>query len=52
VIGLLLLGDHARPGWLPVAAAGFAVAVAGALALARFGELEEAPAVVGVRVDR
>lgn len=55
VIGLLLLGDHARPGWLPVAAAGFAVAVAGALALARFGELdtsEEAPPVVGTHVDR
>jgi drug/metabolite transporter (DMT)-like permease len=55
VIGLLLLGDHARPGWLPVAAAGFAVAVAGALALARFGELdtsEEAPPVVGAHVDR
>lgn len=49
-IGLLLLGDHARPGWLPVAAAGFAVAVVGALALARFGELEapeEEPAVAG-----
>jgi drug/metabolite transporter (DMT)-like permease len=39
VIGVLLLGDHTRPGWLPVAAAGFAVALAGALVLARFGEI-------------
>ncbi len=41
VIGVLLLGDHTRPGWLPVAAAGFAVALAGALALARFGEIDQ-----------
>jgi drug/metabolite transporter (DMT)-like permease len=39
LIGLLLLGDHARPGWLPAAGAGFAVALAGALSLARFGEI-------------
>jgi hypothetical protein len=39
VIGVLLLGDHARPGWLPVAAAGFVIALGAALVLARFGEL-------------
>jgi drug/metabolite transporter (DMT)-like permease len=41
VIGVLLLGDHTRPGWVPVAAVGFVVAVAGALALARFGEVTQ-----------
>jgi drug/metabolite transporter (DMT)-like permease len=40
-IGVLLLGDHTRPGWVPVAAAGFVVAVAGALVLARFGEITQ-----------
>lgn len=39
LIGVLLLGDHARPGWLPVAAAGFVIALIGALVLARFGEV-------------
>jgi drug/metabolite transporter (DMT)-like permease len=39
LVGVLLLGDHARPGWLPVAAAGFVIALAGALVLARFGEV-------------
>jgi drug/metabolite transporter (DMT)-like permease len=38
-VGLLVLGDSARPGLLPVAILGFALAVAGALSLARFGEL-------------
>lgn len=55
VIGLLLLGDHTRPGWLPVAVGGFVVALAGALALARFGEIREpadSPAVVGVHVEQ
>ncbi len=55
VIGLLLLGDHTRPGWLPVAVSGFVVALAGALALARFGEIREPagnPAVVGVQVEQ
>lgn len=46
VIGLLLLGDHARPGWLPAAGMGFAVALAGALLLARFGEITSDPPVV------
>ena len=40
-IGVLLLGDRTRPGWLPVAVAGFVVALAGALALARFGEIAQ-----------
>jgi drug/metabolite transporter (DMT)-like permease len=39
VIGVVLLGDHTRPGWAPVAVVGFVVAVAGALVLARFGEV-------------
>ena len=46
LIGLAALGDRTRPGLAPVAAAGFAVAVAGALALARFGEASAAPAAV------
>jgi drug/metabolite transporter (DMT)-like permease len=40
-IGVVLLGDHTRHGWLPVAVLGFAIAVVGALALARFGEVSE-----------
>ncbi|AXI81513.1 hypothetical protein C7M71_018985 [Peterkaempfera bronchialis] len=39
VLGVLLLGDGTRHGMVPLAVAGFAVAVAGALALARFGEV-------------
>jgi drug/metabolite transporter (DMT)-like permease len=39
VLGVVLLGDRTRPGMLPLAVLGFAVAVAGALALARFGEV-------------
>ncbi|NJC73300.1 hypothetical protein HC031_26790 [Planosporangium thailandense] len=39
-VGVLLLGDHTRPGYAPVAVVGFVIAVAGALALARFGEAE------------
>jgi drug/metabolite transporter (DMT)-like permease len=42
-VGVLLLGDRTRPGFAPVAIAGFVVAVAGTLALARFGEVEPAP---------
>jgi drug/metabolite transporter (DMT)-like permease len=37
-VGVLLLGDRTRPGFAPVAIAGFVVALAGTLALARFGE--------------
>jgi drug/metabolite transporter (DMT)-like permease len=39
VIGVVMLGDSARPGWVPVAYVGFAIAVIGALVLARFGEI-------------
>jgi len=38
VVGILFLGDHTRPGFIPVAVAGFVLAVTGALALSRFGE--------------
>ena len=38
LVGLLLLGDGTRHGYAWVAVAGFAMAVAGALVLARFGE--------------
>jgi drug/metabolite transporter (DMT)-like permease len=38
-LGVWLLGDHARPGWTPVALGGFVVAVGGACLLARFGEI-------------
>ncbi|WP_064744278.1 DMT family transporter [Actinomadura oligospora] len=37
-VGVVLLGDHTRPGLGPVAATGFVVAVAATLVLARFGE--------------
>ena len=40
LIGELMLGDHARPGWAPVAVIGFVIAVASALTLARFGQIE------------
>jgi drug/metabolite transporter (DMT)-like permease len=39
-VGVVLLGDQVRSGAGPVAAAGFVVALAGALALARFEALE------------
>jgi len=38
LVGVLLLGDRTRDGYVPLAVVGFALAVAGALALARFGE--------------
>lgn len=37
-VGITLLGDRTRPGFALVAATGFVLAVAAALALARFGE--------------
>ena len=43
LVGLFLLGDHARPGWGGVAAVGFVLSVAGAVSLARHGEIEPAP---------
>jgi drug/metabolite transporter (DMT)-like permease len=42
-IGVLFLGDTTRHGLVGVAAAGFALAVAGALTLARFGESAPPP---------
>lgn len=38
LVGLLLLGDQARPGWGWVGAVGFTLAVIGAVGLARYGE--------------
>ena len=40
-VGLAILGDHPRPGWAWVAVVGFLLAVAGAIALSRHGELAE-----------
>jgi drug/metabolite transporter (DMT)-like permease len=37
-VGIALWGDHTRPGWVVPAVFGFVVALAGALALARFAE--------------
>jgi hypothetical protein len=42
LVGIIALGDRTKPGFTVVAAAGFALAVAAALALARFGELKPA----------
>ncbi|MCG6499272.1 hypothetical protein [Kitasatospora sp. A2-31] len=44
VVGVAVLGDHTRHGAVPLAVLGFAAAIAGALALARFGDAEQ-PAV-------
>ncbi|WP_027943242.1 hypothetical protein [Amycolatopsis taiwanensis] len=41
IIGILALGDTTRPGYPPVAGLGFVLAVAAALALARFGEVSQ-----------
>jgi drug/metabolite transporter (DMT)-like permease len=38
LVGVIVLGDRTRPGFIPVAVAGFVVAIAGAILLARFGE--------------
>ncbi|SDN00663.1 hypothetical protein SAMN04487981_103230 [Streptomyces sp. cf386] len=43
VVGVVWLGDRTREGLEWLAVLGFAVAVAGALALARFGELPQEP---------
>jgi hypothetical protein len=37
-LGVVWLGDASRPGYGPVAMAGFLLAVAGAVAVARFGK--------------
>lgn len=47
-IGVFLLGDRPAPGHTGVAVAGFALTVAGAIALARFGEAPSGEAVHGV----
>ena len=39
VVGVLIFGDTTRAGLAPLAVVGFGLSVAGALALARFGEL-------------
>jgi drug/metabolite transporter (DMT)-like permease len=44
VVGVVFLGDTTRHGLTPVAVIGFALAVASAVMLARFGEAEHAPA--------
>ncbi len=41
LVGVMFLGDTTRPGLTPVAAAGFLLAVASAVTLARFGEAED-----------
>jgi drug/metabolite transporter (DMT)-like permease len=48
IVGVVVLGDGTRPGFIPVAIGGFVIAIAGAIMLARFGEpaqsVETAPA--------
>jgi drug/metabolite transporter (DMT)-like permease len=44
VVGVLVFDDRTREGFVPVAVAGFVIAVACSLALARFGELSPAEA--------
>jgi drug/metabolite transporter (DMT)-like permease len=41
VVGILVFGDHTRPGTAPIAVAGFAATLAGAAGLAHFGELRQ-----------
>jgi drug/metabolite transporter (DMT)-like permease len=41
VVGVMFLGDHARPGLGGVAVLGFSLAIVSAVALARFGETDE-----------
>lgn len=47
LVGILVLDDHTRPGFAPVALLGFLFAVVGALALSRFGEPTAGVAVSG-----
>ena len=46
-VGVVALGDQIRPGFVPVAVAGFVVALTGALLLTRFGEPVEQMAAAG-----
>ncbi|MFF5297068.1 hypothetical protein [Paractinoplanes globisporus] len=41
IAGILVFGDHTRPGAIPIAVAGFAATLTGAARLARFGEIRE-----------
>lgn len=43
LFGLIVLHERPRTGWIPVAIIGFLAAVAGAVLLSRFGEIEPAP---------
>jgi drug/metabolite transporter (DMT)-like permease len=47
LVGVVVLGDTPRPGWGWAAVVGFALAVGGAVALARHGELEPVAAAGG-----
>ena len=38
LVGVIVLGDKTRHGFIPVAIAGFVISIAGAIMLARFGE--------------
>lgn len=49
VVGVVFLGDTTRHGLTPVAVLGFALAVASAVMLARFGEADDAPGRTGGR---
>lgn len=51
LVGILMLGDRPRPGWDWVAVAGFALAVGGALILARHGEIQDNEPVPAVGAD-
>ena len=42
MVGVVALGDTTRSGFIPVAIAGFVIAIAASLMLARYGSLEEA----------
>jgi drug/metabolite transporter (DMT)-like permease len=51
IVGLTVLGDRVREGYAVVAAAGFLIAVGGAIALARFTEPTSANAPAPLRAD-
>lgn len=46
IVGVMFLGDTTRHGLVGVAVAGFALAIVGAVSLARFGETEPTPVLV------
>jgi hypothetical protein len=47
LVGLLVLGDHPRPGWGAPAVVGFALAVGASILLSRFGEVDAAEVAAG-----